>query len=216
MMRQSIPKANKVSLPDYEELQEIVNSLSDGVNVAELDGLVAGMLVRGPSVPVKQLMLTLKEYLDDSEAKQLDTLQQGYLVQLVASLAEHAQELHALDDMEWVPLLPDEDQGLELQVQGLASWCAGFIHGCGVALGGEDGPMRDDDLPGSTHEMLADLAEISRVDAEQLVGNDAENDYTEILEYVRTAAFTCALELSRWNGEAAEGQPMAPAPDLLQ
>ena len=59
MMRQSIPKANKVSLPDYEELQEIVDSLNGEVNVAELDGLVAGMLVRGPSVPVKQLMLTL-------------------------------------------------------------------------------------------------------------------------------------------------------------
>lgn len=205
-----------MSLPDYEELQEIVSSLSSDVSVAELDGLVAGMLVRGPSVPVKQLMTTLKSYLDDSEAKQLDAIQQGYLVQLVASLAEHAQELHALDDMEWVPLVPADDQGLEAQVVGLAAWCAGFIHGCGLALGGEEGPMRDDDLPGTTHEMLSDLAEISRADADQLTGNQAENDYSEILEYVRTAAFTCALELSRWESGDENGQPMAPTPDLLQ
>lgn len=207
-----------MSLPDYQELQEFINALNPEVGAAELDGLVAGMLVRGPTVPVKTLMMTLKDYLEDSEAKQLDALQQGYLVQLVASLAEHAQELHAIDEMEWAPLLPDDDMGLDAQLEALGNWCAGFIHGCGIALGGEDSPVKDNNLPGSTHEMLSDLAEISRVDAYEVSGNDAENDYMEILEYVRTAAFTCVLELGRWKGDAAAdaGKPMAPESDLLQ
>ena len=213
-----------MSLPDYQELQKIVAQLNPSVELAELDGLVAGMLVKGPSVPVKNLMQTLIVYLDDNERSQLDALQQGFLVKLVAGLAEHAQELHALDEMEWVPLLPGDDAGLAAQLQGLAGWCAGFIHGCGLALGDEGTSARDNNLPGNTHELLADLAEISRVDAEQVSGNEVENDYVEILEYVRTAAFTCVLELSRWkeNGtdsaDADSGQstPMAPTPDNLQ
>ncbi len=208
-----------MSLPDYKELQELVSQLNKDVQLAELDGLVAGLLVKGPGVPVRKLMQSLMDYLADGEQRQLDALQQGFLVKLVAGLAEHAQELHALDEMEWVPLLPSEEASLGIQLGGLAGWCAGFIHGCGIALGTDGGSVRDNDLPGNIHEMLADLAEISRVDAEEVSGNDAESDFVELLEYVRTAAFTCALELGRDESKdsASDGAPpMAPASDQLQ
>lgn len=208
-----------MSLPDYQEVQKIVERLNKDVQVAELDGLVAGLLVKGPSVPVRKLMQALMDYLVDSESFQPDALQQGFLVKLVAALAEHAQELHALDDMEWVPLLPSEDASLAAQLGALAGWCAGFIHGCGIALGADGGSVRDNDLPGNVHELLADLAEISRVDAEEVSGNDAESDFVELLEYVRTAAFTCALELARDESKDSasdDAPPMAPASEQLQ
>lgn len=194
---------------DFEELQDMTVNLSPDADASELDGLVAGLLIGGPGVPAQRLLKTLVEYLQDGEAKSFDTLQQGYLVQLVSQLAEHAQELHALDDMEWVPLVPNEELGLPAQVAGLALWCAGFIHGVGVAIGTEIGGRDQSDLPEACVELFGDLAEISRVDESVASGDEAEADYVELLEYVRTAAFTCAIELSQLKN--AEAEPAAGA-----
>lgn len=201
---------------DYEDLQDLVLKLSPEVDVAELDGLVTGLLVRGPSVKAAVLMKCLHSFLTDSEAKEYDAMQQQYLIQLMAPLAEHAQQLHSADGWAWEPLHPDEDKGLSAQVESLSAWCAGFIHGVGIALTTRSGEVLDAELPGDTHEQLADLGEISRADAHDLEGGDAEADYSELFEYVRTVACTCSLELSNWQpkqptGPASERASAAPA-----
>lgn len=201
---------------NYEEVSDITLRLSEDADACELDGLIAGMLVCGPGVPPEKIVKTMVAYLQDGEAKTFDALQQGALVQLMADLAEHAQGLHAVDDMEWAPLQPSDEAGLVAQLEGLALWCAGFIHGVGVALGAPDGDLaasvKEEELSESSRELLADMAEISRVDVDSIAESDAEEDYAEILEYVRTAAFTCALEFSHLKGNS----PPAPTPDTVQ
>ena len=184
---------------DYEDLQDMVAKLNPEVDVAELDGLVTGLLVRGPGVKAAVLIKCLHTFLTDSEPKDFDALQQQYLIQLMAPLTERAQQLHTADGWAWEPLHPEEGRGLTAQVQALSLWCAGFVHGVGVALTTQGGETLDADLPGDTHEQLADLGEISRADAYDLEGDEAEADYAELFEYVRTVAYSCTLELSNWQ-----------------
>lgn len=196
---------------DYDDLQDLVLKLNIEIDVAELDGLVTGLLVRGPGVKAAVLMQCLHSFLTDSDPKPFDALQQQYLIQLMAPLTERAQQLHTADGWAWEPLQPEEGRGLTAQVQSLSLWCAGFVHGVGVALTTQSGEAMDAELPGDTHEQLADLGEISRADAHQLEGEDAEADYAELFEYVRTVAYSCTLELSNWEPNKPTTKPTAPA-----
>lgn len=201
---------------DYDDLQDLVLKLSSEVDVAELDGLVTGLLVRGPSVKAAILMKCLYSFLTDSEPKTYDAMQQQYLIQLMAPLTERAQQLHTPDGWTWEPLHPEEGRGLVARVESLSLWCAGFIHGVGIALTNQEGEAYDSELPGDTHEQLADLGEISRAEAHDLAGEEAEAQYIELFEYVRTVAYTCSLELSNWQPGKAATPPVAPISPKIQ
>ena len=97
--------------------------------------------------------------------------------------AVYEQTVTALSgtDMEFSPLLPDDDDALEQRVEALGAWCHGFLYGFGSLSSGSRGP-----LPGDVDEVLADLTQISRVGA---VGTEEveieESAYAELVEYLR-------------------------------
>jgi uncharacterized protein YgfB (UPF0149 family) len=85
--------------------------------------------------------------------------------------------------MEFQPLLPDDEQPLEVRVEALGAWCHGFLYGFGA--GGTAGQAL---LPDDVAEVLGDLAQFSRAGAVGSESPEVEEDaYIELVEFVRAA-----------------------------
>jgi uncharacterized protein YgfB (UPF0149 family) len=89
------------------------------------------------------------------------------------------------EDMTFMPLLPDDDESLGDQLEGLASWTAGFLAGVVAGLSVVDSNMAA--LPEEAQEIVRDFSAIAQVgaDLEEDEDNDAENDLAELQEFVK-------------------------------
>jgi hypothetical protein len=88
--------------------------------------------------------------------------------------------------MSFMPMLPPDDAPLAARAEGLAEWCAGFMHGLGEAVAGNAAAAAlEDDM---TREIMADFADIARVTLdEDETDLEAEAAYTELVEFVRVS-----------------------------
>jgi uncharacterized protein len=85
--------------------------------------------------------------------------------------------------MEFEPLLPDDEQPLAARVEALGAWCHGFLYGFGAA-GTAGGAQMPDDVA----EVLSDLAKFSQAGAVGSESPEVEEDaYVELVEFVRAA-----------------------------
>jgi uncharacterized protein YgfB (UPF0149 family) len=67
-----------------------------------------------------------------------------------------------------------------LQKLGLASWCQGILYSIGVI-----GKDRLESLDEQSQECLSDLLEISKLDHRAAASEEAEQQYSELVEHVR-------------------------------
>lgn len=103
----------------------------------------------------------------------------------------YGQTAEQLDDPEYgfFPLLPDDNHPLDERVEALSRWCQGFLLGLGLG-----GVQEQSGLPGDSHEVMRDFAEISRLGRSE-GGEDDEAAYAEVLEYVRMAVLLVYEEM---------------------
>jgi uncharacterized protein len=98
----------------------------------------------------------------------------------LADLYEQSAAVLAAPDMEFDPLLPDDDASLDERVDALSAWCQGFLYGFGSAGTGRPSPS------GEVTEVLADFAEISRGGSVGMDPTEIEEDaYMELVEFLR-------------------------------
>lgn len=103
----------------------------------------------------------------------------------------HAHILSSIKDQEFgfYPLLPSDDEALEQRLQSLSQWCENFM--VGFALVGKE----IEELPDIVNEALHHLAAISQVDSqEESFDDSAEEDFAQLVEYVRLAAMNIYYE----------------------
>jgi len=105
-------------------------------------------------------------------------------------------------DYAFEPLLPDGALPLAPRVQALADWCDAFVLAFAVAARGPGRPA----LPAESGELLADLTAIAGgLDPAAMEGgeddDEDEEDFMQILEFVRIAALT--LYAQRRPGDGA-------------
>jgi uncharacterized protein len=85
------------------------------------------------------------------------------------------------EEMEFEPLLPDDDVALGDRARALSQWCQGFLYGFGT---GE--PPQADEIPTNVDEVLRDLTQIGRATVDLAeVNEEEEHAYAEVIEYVR-------------------------------
>lgn len=143
---------------------------------SELYGLMTGMLcvTQAPTPEQWQVVLAQLgfEPLEDA-ALQL--------------LTEEAEDLaHALADAEldYMPLLPDDEHPLSERVGALSDWCSGLLLGFGLA----GGAVRPDEA-----ELLADVQQIATIAFDD--GDDDEDgeiSYADLVEFVRLIPLSLA------------------------
>lgn len=105
--------------------------------------------------------------------------------------------------MGFEPLVPDDGRtALAERVEALARWCAGFVYG--IASRGE---FDYSTLSGEVQEVVRDLTELSKVgwSDEDDSQEQGENDYAELVEYVRVGVQLVFLELH--SGRSGEEAP---------
>ncbi|MCY1217467.1 hypothetical protein D9M72_293820 [compost metagenome] len=103
---------------------------------------------------------------------------------------------HALsdDELDYLPLLPDDEHVLADRVQALADWCAGVVLGFGLA----SGHIRQDEM-----ELIEHLQDVAAVEFEESDNDEeGEESYQELYEFVRL--IPVSLSLGRKKVEIAE------------
>ncbi|MCY1446198.1 hypothetical protein D9M71_627500 [compost metagenome] len=99
-------------------------------------------------------------------------------------------------EMAVILLLPDDEAPLAERAAALGQWCQGFLGGFGLTA-------REGALSGEAVEVLQDLASIAQVQSALEDSDDGENDYMEVMEYLRIAPLLLFTECAK---------PAAPAP----
>lgn len=103
-------------------------------------------------------------------------------------LTDEAEDVsHALseDELDYLPLLPDDEHVLADRVQALADWCAGVVLGFGLA----SGHIRADEM-----ELIEHLQDVAAVEFEESDNDEeGEDSYQELYEFVRLIPVSLAL-----------------------
>ena len=153
----------------WSEWYRNFSSIEEISSPSELHGLLTG-IVCVTQAPSSDEWIQILETLDvpelDPEALELLT---GEAEDIFHALSE--------DELDYLPLLPDDEHSLVERVQALADWCAGVVLGFGLA----SGHIRNDEM-----ELIEHLQDVAAVEFEDS-DDDAEGEesYQELYEFVR-------------------------------
>lgn len=148
------------------------------MGAAEAHGVIAGMVCAGDSDQWLAAIFESRERRELLAAEERDALE-GLFYETKRRLEE--------ENFEFDLFLPEEETPLSRRASALADWCKGFLYGVGKA-----GPQRG--LPADCGEILRDLVEISKLDADA-EGNEDEEAFAELNEYVRVGVQLIRTEL---------------------
>ncbi|MEM9243186.1 MAG: UPF0149 family protein [Pseudomonadota bacterium] len=165
-----------------DEINNILQKSETGMLAEELHGLICGIICADTE--------------HDGETKWRRLVFDNAQVDAsLVALFDQSREQLSSEQFDFQLLLPEEDETLECRVEALARWSDSFLSGLG--LGGMDEAEMDRLTKNSDlGETLDDLIAISQVSYEPPDdADDSENDYTEIVEYVRVAVMSVFIEL---------------------
>ena len=148
---------------------------------SELHGLITG-IVCVTQVP------TGEEWLQILSTLNVPQLEDEALTLLVDETEDVAHAL-ADDELDYLPMLPDDTHPLSVRVTALADWCAGVVLGFGLA----SGHIRDDEQELITH--LQDVASVEFEDSDD--DEEGELSYQELYEFVRLIPVSLSIGRSK-------------------
>jgi len=153
----------------YQAVEDVALTNEASVGAAEAHGILTGMLCANAAADCEQwLSLVFEEARDGLSESEEATLRELY--------DETCRLLDAVD-FSFELFLPDDNAPLAERADALSGWCQGFLYGVGYAGAGRDWPE-------DCAEVLRDLADIARLDA-NASGEEDEAAYTEVSEFVR-------------------------------
>jgi uncharacterized protein YgfB (UPF0149 family) len=166
---------------DFISLQKLVTSLQKGSSTGEVHGLICGFLAAGSRPTETDWNNILNSWFDMS-------VPESNLASQIMPLATLSLEQLNDEQLSFQLLLPDDERPLSNRLREISGWCRGFLHGFGLA-----GNYRQQDLSEDAAELLADIAEISKI-SDQPDDSDTEGHYVEILEYLRVGTILLFTE----------------------
>ena len=161
---------------DFDAVQNALEGLDATADAAEAHGILCALLLDDAAMP-----LWLGHIIDDLPDEG-DVLAAECMESLRELYADTREQL-ANDELGFALLLPDEDTDFGARLAGLSAWCQGFVYGVGVA-----GLADARGLDAEAREYLSDLVEIGKLSADEEGGDEAELQFAEVAEHVRTAA----------------------------
>jgi uncharacterized protein YgfB (UPF0149 family) len=193
---------------DYATLSVALDGLGGAMTVSELHGGFCGVLCAGGAAAASTW---IEEFVAETEAP-ADEVEEA--LDIFRVMEVETRRALASTDLEFRPLLPEDDSALDARVEELALWCHTFLSG--LALGGlslTEGSKRlsvDSDAEAATEtsleEIVKDFAAISRagLSAGELSDpTDADFALAEIVEYVRVSVQIVLEEIADTRGNEA-------------
>lgn len=169
--------------PDYEKIASLLSSNNIFNSVSELHGIVTGQVCSGAKAIKVQLTQQLLGVEENFPA---------LIEQLIGRLGKDIDEQIGAGEFAFQPLLPDDEEELGTRLHALAQWCEGFNIGFGGSFGKGDQSILED-----TREVLKDFVAISELDdspEDDQENDESEENYMELVEYVRMAASTVYMQ----------------------
>lgn len=179
---------------NHQNLGSMLSQLNVPLSVSEVHGLGCALLCAQPSASAKTRWFT--ELLD---AASVSADQVATKASQLKSLDEwFAQTLTALhdSDLDFSPVVPDDEVPVAERVRALGDFCAGFTYGIGLSMT----QRAHRPLPDDTREIIEDFQAIDAADqmddeGESLSIDKQESVYIELLEYVRVGVLLVLEEL---------------------
>ncbi|MCG4452622.1 YecA family protein [Pseudomonas sp. MMS21-TM103] len=173
----------------YTAFAALLASSGHPVSPAELHGLLLGRSCAGAGFDVDAWLVDAAELLG---AAPQDNVRQALI-----GLQEMVKGELSGDEVTVVLLLPSDDAPLRERAVALGQWCQGFLGGFGLTA-------RDSALSAEAMEVLQDLSAIAQVQNALEDSEDGENDYMEVMEYLRVAPLLLFSECSKPVAAAAK------------
>ncbi len=153
------------------DIENFVAAVTDlGLPLSEVHGVLTGFLCAGG----------MWEEASDEELEALLSDADGPLIR--GLLDEVNAQLGSLE-LDFAPLVPDDEHRMEERLAALAVWCGGFLSGFGMGIGEER-------LEPATREMLSDMMAIAELDPDDEDSEENEVDFAEVFEFARIVALT--------------------------
>lgn len=180
---------------DFDEIANHLLEQGEQVSPSELHGCLVGLLGSLGRVSADAALAGLNQALGlDLHGELADQILQLHEV-TAAAVEDETFDFH--------PLVPDDDVELAQRTLALAAWCRGFLAGYaqGKVSGGQTGAA----VAVESAEVIKDFAVISQATLEDEQDEDeAEQDYAEILDYIRFAALNVVMDSLSQRAEEGE------------
>ncbi|MQW92175.1 UPF0149 family protein [Acinetobacter wanghuae] len=153
----------------WSEWYRNFSSIEEISSPSELHGLLTG-IVCITQAPTREEWQQILETLEVPELE-------PEALELLTTEAEDVFNALSEDELDYLPLLPDDEHVLADRVQALADWCAGVVLGFGLATGN----IRQDE-----REWIEHLQDVAAVEFDESDDDDeGEESYQELYEFVR-------------------------------
>ena len=159
--------------PDYSLMRQLLADAVPELSPAALHGALSGYLCSGAE-PDPDIFSDLFE-------TPLPPVVQSLLVRLGTEARDVLQQA----DYSFQPLLPADDRNLIERLDALGQWCDWFNIGFSAGYMQPQMPLSVDVM-----EILNDFGQLAEVEMPDSGGEDDENYFMELVEYVRMAAIT--------------------------
>ena len=173
-------------LPLFDDITETLEETELKLHASQVHGLISGILCGNFNEDSDWLETVMGEKITGEPARQLQELYLGTKKQLSDVL------------LSFQIILPDDNHDLPIRAEALTVWCQGYLTGlkvAGVPIVGRE--------PSDLTEAIDDLVEIAKMNYQEVVASDEDEDaYTELVEYVRMAVILIYQDLR--ESEAAE------------
>ncbi len=174
------------------ELLSKAQAASELIEPSDFHGTVCGLAAANPHTFSLPLLIDLlgTDALNDESSTQ----------EFVGATLD---ELFA-ENLEFQPLLPDDDEPIQARLAGLGGWCAGFLSGFGAAV-----EVSERELPDQVGEVLRDFINISGLDEESYEDDGSEEneqDYMELFEYVRVGSILVVTLMAEITDDASASE----------
>ncbi|MGQ7960482.1 YecA/YgfB family protein [Pseudomonas sp. SP16.1] len=173
----------------YAAFAALLSSAGHSVSPAELHGLLLGRSCAGAGFEAEPWLLDAAGLLGGEP--------QDNVRQALIGLQEMVKGELCSEDIAVVLLLPDDETPLAQRAIALGQWCQGFLGGFGLTA-------RDGALSAEAMEVLQDLSAIAQVQSALEESEDGENDYMEVMEYLRVAPLLLFAECAKPAAPAAK------------
>ena len=161
----------------WSEWDRSFSTIEEINSPSELHGLLTGIVcvTNAPSRNEWQQILATLDIAEINESA----------LEILTNEAEDIAASLSDDELDYLPLLPDDEHSLQERVQALADWCAGVVLGFGLA----SGHIRADEIEWIEH--LQDVAAVEFEDSDN--DEEGEESYQELYEFVRLIPVSLAV-----------------------
>ncbi len=182
--------SDSVSSPDFHTVNTALQGCGLTHGAAEAQGFALGLLIAGVPEPEQAWRDEIYAELDPSNDPGAEC--RAVLDQVFDDIFADSSPLQPL-----VLLLPQDIEVSSQRLAAVCEWCQGFLYGFG--LGGETASAH---VSQAGHELLADIAEFTRLDTAP-IENSSDNQAAliEIEEYLREGVMLMRDEIIQGRGD---------------